>query len=154
MSFNCGLSNGKISASVIVNEKWKASISAQNFAATPKDVPVKDILAAVADGLRGITPSKADLIRGKVVSNIWNNMRSRSVLTKKVHMKLQKLTKDPSIIITRPVTSLGHQWGKIFCERPKVFNYVNTFFQGEQKFLGRPPSYGSPGLTNVISPRS
>jgi len=43
-----------------------------NFATAPKEVPIKDILASVEDGLRGIPPSEADLIRGKVVSTIQN----------------------------------------------------------------------------------
>ena len=48
MSFNSGLSYAKISvsASVTVSEKWKASVSAQNFAIAPKDMPVEDILAS------------------------------------------------------------------------------------------------------------
>jgi len=62
---------------------------------------VKDILASIQYGLRGIFPSEADLIRGKVVSNTRNNKRSRSVLTKKEHKALQQLKKDPSIIITK-----------------------------------------------------
>jgi len=72
MSYNCSLSNAKISAwaSVIVSEKWKASVSDQNFGIELKDVPVKDILASVEDGLWGIFSSEADLIRGKVVSSI------------------------------------------------------------------------------------
>jgi len=59
------------------------------------------ILASVEDGLRGIIPSEADLIRGKVVSTIRNNKRSRSVLTKKEHKALQRLKKDASILITK-----------------------------------------------------
>jgi len=47
-----------------------------NFAIAPKEVPIKDILASVEDGLRGIPPSEADLIRGKVVSTIQNKKRS------------------------------------------------------------------------------
>jgi len=89
MSFNGGLNNAKISTSIIVDVKWKSSVPAKNFATAPKDAPVKDILVTVADGLRGITHSEADLIRGKVVSSIRNNNWSRSVLSKKVHMKLQ-----------------------------------------------------------------
>jgi len=79
------LSNVKISvsASVTVNEKQKASVSPQNFDIALKDVLVIDILALVEDGLRGIFPSETDLIRGKVVSNIRNSKRNRSVLTKK-----------------------------------------------------------------------
>jgi len=78
-----------------------ASVSAQNFAIAPKDVPVKDILASVEDRLRGISPSDTDLGRGKVVSTIRSKKRSRSVLTKKEHMALQQLKKDPSILITK-----------------------------------------------------
>jgi len=70
----------------MVSEKLKASASAQNFAIAPEDVPVRYTLAPVKDGLLGISRSKADLIRGKVVSNIPNKIRSRSALTKKEHM--------------------------------------------------------------------
>ena len=41
-----------------------------NFATAPKEVPIKDILASVEDGLRGIPPSETDLFHGKVVSTI------------------------------------------------------------------------------------
>ena len=84
-----------------------------NFA---KEVPIKDILASVENGLRGISPSEADLIiRGKVVSTIQNKKRSRSVLTRKEHMALQQLKKDPSIIITKTdkgniTTVLDKEW--------------------------------------------
>jgi len=84
-----------------------------NFA---KEVPIKDILASVENGLRGISPSEADLIiRGKVVSTIQNKKRSRSVLTRKEHMALQQLKKDPSIIITKAdkgniTTVLDKEW--------------------------------------------
>jgi len=44
MSLNCSVSNARISATVIVNEKLKASLSAQDFAIALKDVPVKDTL--------------------------------------------------------------------------------------------------------------
>ena len=54
-----------------------------NFAIAPKEILIKDILASVEDELRGIPPSEADLIRGKVVSTIQNKKRSRSVLTKR-----------------------------------------------------------------------
>jgi len=86
-----------------------------NFAIVPKEVPIKDILASIEDGLRGIPPSEADLIRGKVVSTIQNKMQSRSVLTKKEHMALQQLKKDPSIIITKAdkgniTTVLDKEW--------------------------------------------
>ena len=79
MSFNCSLSNAKISvsASTIVSEKLKASVSVENFSIAPKDVPAKDILASVEDGLRGIFPSEADSVRGKVVSTIQSNKRRR-----------------------------------------------------------------------------
>jgi len=59
---------------IIVNEKWKASASAQNFDIFSKDVPVKDILASVEDGLRGIFPSEADLIHGKMVSTKYETI--------------------------------------------------------------------------------
>ena len=59
-----------------------------NFAIAPEEVPTKDILASAEDRLPGILPSEADLIRGKVVSTIQK--RSRSVLTKKEHLALQK----------------------------------------------------------------
>jgi len=60
-------------------------------------------------------PSEADLIRSKVVSNIRNKKRSGSVLTKKEHMALQQLKKDPSIIITKAdkgnvTTILDKEW--------------------------------------------
>jgi len=91
MSFNCSLSNGKISAwaSVIVSENEKHQYL--------KDVPVKDILASVEDGIQGIFPREADLIRGKVVSTIQKKKRRKSVLTKKEHMAVQQLKKDPNI---------------------------------------------------------
>jgi len=59
--------------------------------------------------------SEADLIRSKVVSNIRNKKRSRSVLTKKEHMALQQLKKDPRIIITKAdrgnvTTVLDKEW--------------------------------------------
>jgi len=94
MSFNCGLSYVKISASVTVSEKWKASVSAQNFAIALNDAPVKDTLASVEDRFHGIFPSETDLNGGKVVSTVRNKKRSRSVLTKKEHMTLQQLKKD------------------------------------------------------------
>jgi len=72
-----------------------------NFAIAPKEVPIKDILASVEEGLQGIPPSEANLIRGKVVSTIQNKKRSISALTKKEHLALQQLKKDPSIIITK-----------------------------------------------------
>ena len=59
MSFNCSLSNAKISVSVIVSGKWKTSASAKNFGIAPQDVLVYDILASIEDGLRGIFPSEA-----------------------------------------------------------------------------------------------
>ena len=65
MSFSCSLANAKISASVIVNEKQKASVSDQTFAIGSKDLLVKDILASDEDRLRGVSPRKADLIHGK-----------------------------------------------------------------------------------------
>ena len=75
----------------------------------------EDILASVKDGLRGIFPSEANLIRGKVVVNIWNNMRNRLFLTKKEHMALQRLKKDPSIKISKAdkgniTTVLDKEW--------------------------------------------
>jgi len=63
----------------------------REFCYCPKDVPVKDILASVEDGLQGIFPNKTDLNGGKVVSTVRNKKRSRSVLTKKEHMTLQQL---------------------------------------------------------------
>jgi len=86
-----------------------------NFAIAPKEVPTKNILPSVEDGLRGIPPSEADLIRGKVVSTIQNKKRQRSVLTKKEHLALQQLQKDPSIIITKAdkgniTTVLDKEW--------------------------------------------
>jgi len=72
-----------------------------NFAIAPKEVPIKDILASVEDGLQRIPPSEADLICGKVVSTRQNKKRSRFVLMKKEDMALQQLKKDPSIIITK-----------------------------------------------------
>jgi len=66
-----------------------------------KDVPVKDILASVENGLQGIFPSGADLISRKVVSNMGNNERSRSVLTRKEHIALQPSKKNQSTIITK-----------------------------------------------------
>ena len=86
-----------------------------NFVIAPKEVPIKDILASVEDGLRGIPASEADLIRGKAVSTIKNKKRSRSVLTKMEHMALQQLKKDPSIIITKAdkgniTTVLDKEW--------------------------------------------
>ena len=86
-----------------------------NFAVAPKEVPIKDILASVKDGLRSISPSEADLIRAKVISTVQNKKRSRSVLTKKEHIALQQLKKDPSIIITKAdkgniTTVLDKEW--------------------------------------------
>jgi len=110
--------------------KMKRISIGPEFCYFPKDVPVKAFLDAVPDGLWGITPNDADLIHGKVVSCIWNNKRSRPVLTKKVHMKLQQLKKDPSVMITRPVISLDTR-GEKFSERgPNLLNCVNIFFQG------------------------
>jgi len=94
MSFNCGLSNAKIGIG-IVNEKWKVSVSVETFAIVSKGVPVKNILASVEDRLRSISPSEADFIRGKLVSNIRDKKQSKSVLA------LQQLKTYPSIIITK-----------------------------------------------------
>ena len=58
MSFNCDMSNTTISASIVANEKSEASVSVQNFAIAPKDVPVKGILASVDDGLPGVFPAR------------------------------------------------------------------------------------------------
>jgi len=44
MSFSCSLANAKISASVIVNEKQKASVSDQTFAIASKDLLVGQII--------------------------------------------------------------------------------------------------------------
>jgi len=52
---------------------------------------MKDILASAEDESRGVFPSEADLIRGKVVSTTRSKMRSRSVLTQKERMALQQL---------------------------------------------------------------
>jgi len=86
-----------------------------NFAIAPKEVPIKVILASVEDGLRGIPPSEANFICGKVVSTIQNKIRSRSALTRKEHLALQQLKKDPSIIITKAdkgniTTVLDKEW--------------------------------------------
>jgi len=72
MSFNCVVSCAKlsVSASVSVREKRESLVLAQNFAIAPKDVPVKDILASVEDGLQAIFPSETDLNGGKVVSTV------------------------------------------------------------------------------------
>jgi len=86
-----------------------------NFAIAPKEVTKKDILASFEDELRDIPPSEAEPIRGKVVSTIQNKKRSRSALTKKEHLALQQLKKDPSIIITKAdkrniTTVLDREW--------------------------------------------
>ena len=67
-----------------------------NFAIAPKEVTKKDILASFEDELRDIPPSEAEPIRGKVVSTIQSKKRSRSASTKKEHLALQQLKKDPS----------------------------------------------------------
>jgi len=54
-----------------------------NFAIASKEVPIKDILSSVEDGLRDISPSEAKLIRGKVVSTVQNKRQRRPLLTKK-----------------------------------------------------------------------
>jgi len=73
LSFECGLSNAKISALATVSEKSKASVSAQNFDIAHTDAQVKDIFTSVANGLQGIFPSETNLVIGvKVVSTIRN----------------------------------------------------------------------------------